>query len=168
MADNKDNCAGDDPMLRTRLRAGLVAVAAAALALPLLAVDAGAQDAAKVIAYRQGIMKANAWHIGPIAAMAKGEMPFDSAKLQHHADALAALALMAPEGFPEGSTGENSKAKPEIWTNWDAFVAKAVALQDATAALAAAAPTLTQETLGAALGPVGGACGGCHDDFRAK
>jgi cytochrome c556 len=113
-------------------------------------------------------MKANAWHIGPIAAMAKGEMPFDSAKLQHHADALAALSHMIAEGFPEGSTGENSKAKPEIWTNMAGFEAKAVALQQATAALAAAAPTLTQATLGAALGPVGGACGGCHNDFQAK
>jgi cytochrome c556 len=155
-------------MLRTRLRAGLTALAAAALALPLLAVDAGAQDAAKAIAYRQGIMKALGWHIGPIAAMAKGEAPFDGASLQHHADALAALSLIIVEGFPQGSTAENSKAKPEIWTDMAGFDAKATALQQATAALAAAAPTLTQETLGAALGPVGGACSGCHNDFRAK
>ena len=153
-------------MLRSRFAAALAATMAVALALP---VAAQAQDAAaKAVAYRQGIMKANAWHIGPIAAMAKGEMAFDSASLQHHANALAALSRMIAEGFPEGSMTDTSKAKAEIWTDMAGFEAKAKALEDASAAFAAAAPTLTQETLGAALGPVGGACGGCHENFRAK
>jgi len=153
-------------MLRSRFAVGLAAALAVAVALPLA--SASAQDAAKAIAYRQGIMKAQAWHIGPIAAMAKGEAPFDSAKLQHHADALAALSMMVVEGFPEGSMADNSKAKPEIWTDWAGFQAKDTAFMEAATALAAAAPSLTQETLGAALGPVGGACGACHNDFRAK
>ncbi|HKY94074.1 MAG TPA: cytochrome c [Kiloniellales bacterium] len=153
-------------MLRSRFGIGLAGVLAAAIAIPLAA--AWAQDAAKAIAYRQGIMKANAWHITPIAAMAKGEMEFDGAALQHHADALAAISKIIVEGFPEGSTADNSKAKPEIWMEWAEFEEYAKHLQEATAALAAAAPTLTKDTLGAALGPVGKACGDCHNEFRAK
>ena len=153
-------------MLRSRFGAGLAAVLAVAIAVPLAA--AWAQDAAKAVAYRQGIMKANAWHIGPIAGMAKGEIPFDSAALQHHADALAALSMMVVEGFPEGSTADNSKAKPEIWKEWAEFEEYAKHFEEAATALAAAAPTLTKDTLGAALGPVGKACGDCHGDFRAK
>lgn len=153
-------------MLRSRFGAGLAAVVAVAIAVPLAA--AWAQDAAKTVAYRQGIMKAQAWHIGPIAGMAKGEIPFDSAALQHHADALAALSMMIVEGYPEGSAADNSKAKPEIWTNWTGFEARAKAFEEAATALAAAAPSLTMDTLGAALGPVGKACADCHGDFRAK
>jgi len=152
-------------MLRSRFGVGLAAALAVAVAVPLAA--AWAQDAAKAIGYREGLMKANSWHIGPIAGMAKGDIPFDSASLQHHAEALAALSKMILEGYPEGSQGD-SKAKAEIWTNWAGFEAKVQALEDASAALAAAAPTLTQETLAAALGPVGAACSGCHNDFRAK
>lgn len=153
-------------MLRSRFGSGLAAVLAVAIAVPLAA--AWAQDASKAIAYRQGVMKAMAWHIGPIAGMAKGEMAFDTASLQHHADALAALSKIIVEGFPEGSTADNSKAKPEIWSNWAEFEEYDKHLQEATAALAAAAPTLTKDTLGAALGPVGKACGDCHGEFRAK
>ena len=152
-------------MPRIRFGAGLGAVLAVAIAVPLAA---WAADASKAVNYRQGVMDALAWHIGPIAGMAKGEIPLDNAALQHHADALAALSNIIVEGFPEGSTADNSKAKAEIWTDWDDFQHDAQELHEAAVALAAAAPTATKDTLGAALGPVGKACGDCHGEFRAK
>ena len=152
------------------MRAVLKASVAALLGAALLAAPAVAQDAAKAIGYRQGIMKALSWHIGPIAGMAKGEVPFDQAQLQHHADALAALAAMSLEAFVPGSTGmDGTKATADaVHTNAD-LQAKDKALVDATAALAAGAGGVTDAAgIGALLGPVGGACKGCHDSFRAK
>lgn len=145
----------------------LTAFAVAALVgLAGLTSLAGADDENPAIKYRQAVMKANGWHIGPIAGMAKGEMAFDNASLTHHAEALAALAKMTLEGFPEGSEG--GKAKAEAWSNRADFEAKAQAFIDATAALAAAAPTVQQADLGALLGAVGGACKGCHENYRAQ
>lgn len=153
-------------MLRSFVRAaaiGFVGTSLLAGALP-----ATAQDVGKIVAYRQGIMKALGWHIGPIAGMAKGEVAFDQAKLQHHANALAALSQILQEGFPEGSAGD-SKAKPDIWTNWADFETKVDGLETATAALAAGAGGVTDAGgIGALLGPVGGACKACHDSYRAQ
>lgn len=151
------------PTSRTLLR-----VAAVALGGLLVAGPALAQDVEKTVAYRQGIFKALGWHIGPVAGMAKGEIEFDTAVLQHHTDALAALAGLVHEGFPEGSGPvEGSRAREEIWTDPETFQARAANLAEQTAILAARTPFLTQETLGEALGAVGGACKACHDDFRA-
>lgn len=151
---------------RTSRRPALLA--AAMLGGLLLAGTAAAQDVEKTVAYRQGIFKALSWHIGPIAGMAKGEVPFDTASLKHHADGMAALALLIHEGFPEGSGPvEGSRAREEIWSDPETFQARAANLAEQTAILAARAPFLTQETLGEALGAVGGACKACHDDFRA-
>jgi len=155
-----------ESFMRGVLKASVVALFGASL----LAGSVAAQDAAKVIGYRQGVMKAVGWHIGPIAGMAKGEVPFDQAQLQHHADALAALAKMSPEAFAPGSTGmDGTKATADaVNTNAD-LVAKAQAFIDATAALSAGAAGVTDAGgIGALLGPVGGSCKGCHDSFRAK
>ncbi len=154
-------------MSKHRVRGLPAMVLAGALGSLLAAGAAEAQDVTKTLGYREGVMKALSWHIGPIAGMAKGEMEFDSAALQHHADSMAALATMVHEAFPESSEGaEGSKAKPEIWTDPDTFTARVAGLEEQTAVLAARAPFLTKDTLGAALGAVGGACKACHDDFR--
>jgi cytochrome c556 len=152
------------------MRIIIKASVAALFGASLLAGTVAAQDAQKVIGYRQGVMKAVGWHIGPIAGMAKGEVPFDQAQLQHHADALAALAKMAPEAFAPGSTGmDGTKAKADaVNTNAD-LVAKSQAFIDASAALSAGAAGVTDAAgIGALLGPVGDACKGCHDTYRAK
>lgn len=136
----------------------------------LLAAPALAQDAAKSIGYRQAVMKGLSWHIGPVAAMAKGDIPFDKEVLQHHADALAALAAMSLESFQPGSTGmDGTKASAEAVNSNADLQAKDKALVESTAALAAGVAGLSDAAgIGALLGPVGGSCKGCHDSFRMK
>ncbi len=136
----------------------------------LAGVAVAADSAEKAVNYRKGVMDAMSWHIGPIAAMAKGEMAFDKDMLQHHADALAALSKIVVEGFPDGSVAmEGTKAKADALASNAAFVAKDKALVEATAALAAGAAGVTDAAgIGPLLGPVGQGCGGCHSDFRAK
>jgi cytochrome c556 len=65
--------------------------------------------------------------------------------------------------FPEGSV--EGRALPAIWENFDDFNAK-------HEALVAAATTMTEEAgkgldqLKAAIGPIGAACGACHELYR--
>ncbi|RYI33279.1 MAG: cytochrome c, partial [Acetobacteraceae bacterium] len=56
-----------------------------------------------------------------------------------------------------------SEAKPEIWANWEDFLKKAKAANDAATAMDVA----SAETIGAGMGALGGACKDCHTTYRA-
>jgi len=82
---------------------------------------------------------------------------------------MASLAKLIPEIFPAGSeAGAPSEAKPEIWKDWDKFAAAAKTLEDQSAKLAEVAAGGDVGAIGAQLGEVGKACGGCHEPFRVK
>jgi cytochrome c556 len=147
----------------------LAAALGAALVLPL---SAFAQDGfATQIKARQGEMDIMALNIGIIANMARGTAPYDAAAAQEAANNLAAVSSITQTAtlWPEGSdnaAAQNTNALPAIWTNLDDFTAKWAAYGTAAQGLAAVAGN-GQEALGAALGPVGGACGACHEAYRA-
>ncbi len=163
-------------MIHTRLRrshralaTGLVLLSFATVGSAALAADAAPSAAERAIEYRQSALYLLGWNIGPIAAMVKGEMPYDAKALEMRATRLAQLAPMIAEGFPPGSeTGAPTKAKPEIWQNMDDFSAKAKDLETATAKLVTASKTGDLKQIGPVLGEVGGTCKACHDKYRAK
>jgi cytochrome c556 len=78
-------------------------------------------------------------------------------KIQTDAAKVAAL-------FPPGSTHPASRAKPEIWTNWDKFEAGTKQLEAKSGALAAAAKS--GGDVAAASDALFDTCKGCHDQFR--
>lgn len=77
-----------------------------------------------------------------------------------------------PDLFPEHTgmkENEDSEAKPEIWQNWDDFVAATNRLADSATALEVVFESGDLGEIGArikALGDEG--CGGCHKKFRQK
>ena len=75
---------------------------------------------------------------------------------------LPAFALYFPEGTAAGEV-EGTRSKAEIWQTPDDFLAKAQALTDAAEAVAATSDLAGQQ---AAMGPVGQACGACHEAYR--
>jgi len=141
-----------------------------ALALPALAV---AQDRAMqtAIEARQGIFQNYQLMLIQLGGMARGNIEYDAETAQAAADNLVALTqLDARFSWPAGSDSESvdgTRARPEIWSNFDDVVTKAIALNEASVALAAVASD-GQAALGPALGPVGAACTACHDDYRAE
>jgi len=141
--------------------------AAAVIGLAFVATT-HAQDAAKVIKYRQSAHFLLGWNIGPIGAMVKGDIPFDAEAARLRATRLAQIAPMIAEGYPPGSdSGAPTKAKPGIWENMADFKQKAAALVETTGKLEAAAATGDLEQIGPALGAVGNACKACHDQYKA-
>ncbi|SNX73839.1 cytochrome c556 [Cereibacter ovatus] len=136
--------------------------------LPAVAMAA---DAEKVVEARQGYFSLVALEFGPLAAMAKGEMPYDAAAATAHAADLVALTKYNPGDLYAAGTAEGeakgSHAKAAIWTDMSAYQAKGVAFFEAIAALEPAAGA-GQKELAAAVGKVGATCKSCHDDFRAK
>ena len=89
------------------------------LAFSASSIAAKPEDAIK---YRQGVMVAQGWNFGAIAAMIKGEKPYGKAAFAKRAENLAALSKMSLEGFTiEGSDKGKTKAKPEIWEKMNKF-----------------------------------------------
>ena len=123
----------------------------------------------KVIEYRQSVMTVIGWNFGPMAAMMKGDKPYDKGAFARNAANVAYLAPLAIEGFTPGSDkGKDTEAKPEIWTKMDDFKAKMDKLNTETTKLAAIAKTGTFDDIKKQFGATGGACKACHDDFRIK
>jgi len=121
------------------------------------------------IRYRQGIMRAQAWNMGPMAAMVKGNVPYNKEAFLHRATWLDELTEMAWEGYTPGSDqGAPTKAKPEIWKDAAKFKQLADALHAATGKLAAAAKVGTLDAVKGPFGDVAKVCQDCHDEFRSK
>lgn len=118
------------------------------------------------VAQRQVAMESNGDAMKLLGVTFKGEIAFDG-KAVAAAGYTIANNLIASRGlFPEGSAGEDSRAKPDIWQDMEGFLAdldKSVAAATRVAATAEAGDADAFKTVFADLGRT---CKGCHDDFR--
>jgi cytochrome c556 len=112
---------------------------------------------------RQTLMQGIGGSLGAIGGMVKGEVAFDAAAAEAAKATLVANAGMIAEKFKNNAADPASKAKAEIWTNWDDFVADA----DALAAAASALDATSLDGLKAGMGAIGGACKDCHSSYRS-
>ncbi len=153
-----------------RKSARILSVAAAAVVATAITSAAFAQAKPEAsIKYRQGVYGIMGWNFGPMAAMMKGEKPFDQAAFAKHAANVAAVAPMALEGFGPGTDkGAETKAKPEIWAKMDDFKSKMTKMNEEVTKLAAMAKTGSQEDIKKQFGATGGTCKACHDDYKTK
>lgn len=146
------------------------AFAAAFAVLAASPAAVSAQDVEKAVAARQSMMKLYSFYIGTLGAMAKGELDYDAEAASKAATSLNALASldqskMWPQGSGNDALGEATRALPAIWATYPAIAEKGAALKEAAATMADAAGQ-GLDPLRGAIGPLGKACGGCHEDFR--
>lgn len=112
---------------------------------------------------RSELMRTIGKNTGILGDMAGGKAAYDAAAAEGAKAAIIEAAAKIEETFKEqGGADPASEAKPEIWANWDDFLADAKALGDAAAAMDVA----SAETIGAGMGALGGACKDCHTEFR--
>ena len=149
------------------MRLSLLAMGVAVAALPALAQDMSPAEQAHAL--RQAHMSLNSGNLGPLVAMARGEMEYDAEVAATRAGNIAAYAQVDLRPyFVEGSSSEeleDSRALPAIWENLDDIASKQMALAEAAQAAADAAPE-GQEAFVQAFQAVGEACGSCHEDYR--
>lgn len=140
------------------------------ITLVALSLAVGAAQALKLddaVYYRQGVMNVFSWNAGQMAAMAKGEVPFDRSAFQGYAgDLAAAAALNILPGFPEGSITDDSDARDEIWLNWSDFESKLQDLRTESTKLAEVAKGDDEAAIKAQLDATRRACKSCHDDYK--
>lgn len=111
---------------------------------------------------RQALMKTVGQNTKILGDMAGGKADFDATKA---ADAKAALIAASAEigaKFETEATDASAESKPEVWTNWDDFVKKGMALNAAATAM----DTTSAATIGAGMGAIGGSCKDCHSTYR--
>ena len=127
---------------------------------------ANAQEDEGVVSYRQKLMVSLGTSMGSIGDLLKFKLPYDSKHVAAHANNISNIGKLIGDAFEKEITA-SSDSKPEIWQEWDKFIAAADALTKAGAELAKAAEG---ESEGAALmsqvRAVGDACKGCHDPYR--
>ena len=158
-------------------RAWIAGAAALAMALAVFTgsgMASAQEDHSGAVKARQAYMQLNGFYMGQLAAIAKGQVPYDAAQATGIANSLMALATMDVGAmWPPGSGNDNpalagkTRALPEIWTTFPAVVEKADALSKALEAMVVAAGT-DLASLQGAFGAVGAGCGGCHRSFRAE
>lgn len=151
------------------MRLSRLLVAACFVALPAIP---SAQTADDVIAARRGFFQLLGLNFGPLVAMARGDMPYDSDAAGAAAANLSALSLYAVPGlFAEGTSNADkpgaTRALPAIWTSADDVAAKIAAWREAVAAMQTAAP-MGRAELGQAVAALGGTCQACHSTYRAR
>lgn len=111
---------------------------------------------------RQALMGTIGMNTKVLGDMAGGKVAFDAAAAEVAKTALAEAAGKIAATFEPQGTDAESKAKPDIWTNWDDFLVKADGLAKAATALDAT----TVEGVQAGMAGVGGACKDCHMKYR--
>ena len=139
----------------------VLAAAAMFLAVPASAQFAKPQDAVK---YRKSAMFLMQQNFARVGAMESGKVPFD-AKIAAESAAIAEFMSKLPwPAYGEGTDKGDTRAKPEIWTDWASFEAGAKKLETDAGVLALAAKINGSIRDNANI--MFGDCKTCHDSFR--
>ncbi|MGB5568897.1 MAG: cytochrome c [Sedimenticolaceae bacterium] len=146
------------------MKNGIALMIAALLAS---ATSAQAEEPENYIKYRQAMMTAIGGHNGAATQIMRGKVDPEG-DLVIHANALAALSSNIPRLFPEGSDFGETKAKDEIWSEWDKFEQAANDAKMATAAFSEAVSSGDADRIAKTFKDVGDSCKGCHKEFRQK
>jgi cytochrome c556 len=143
-----------------------VLVVAATLLLGVGAVVAQ-QD---VVKQTQTVMKGNGKNAGALAAIVKGEKPYDQATVDTAMAQFEDTAKKLPTLFPVSTKGLKPEgdysASPKIWEDKAGFDAKIASFSKV---VSEAKPKIKDiDTLKANFPAIGKECSGCHETFRLK
>jgi len=152
----------------SKIRTLALGLAGATLVATALVADSHA-DTHPAVKARQSQMQLYAFNLGTLGAMAKGEVDYNAEAAQGAADNLVKLSSLAagPMWAPgtDDMSLEGTRALATMWDNFPDVMAKGAAMGEAAGGMAAAAGT-DLASLQAAMGPLGGACSGCHKAYR--
>lgn len=128
-----------------------------------------AKQAKNAITFRQSLFQLVRSNIGPLGAMAKGQLDFDPELMSKNAERMMQLSAMIPDYFALDTSNfpDGSEAKSVIWANMDDFNQKATDLYNAAKVLKSVADAKDKSKYRASIGAVGGTCKACHDDYKA-
>ena len=123
-----------------------------------------------VVNQTQTVMKANGKNAGALAAMVKGEKPYDQATVDAALKQFEDTAKKLPTLFPESTKGLKPEgdyyASSKIWEDKAGFDAHIASFAKVVSQAKSQIKDL--DTLKVTFPLVGKQCGGCHETYRVK
>ena len=157
----------------------LILLTAAISTVSFLTLTSGAQatevrqagnekQAEAAITYRKSVLQLIRSNMGPLGAMAKGNIPMNADVITKNAERIAYLAPMMHDYFSLDTTKFDieTDAKNSIWSNHKDFSSKIDDLVAAANDLQAVGAKNQVESFKKAIGAVGASCKSCHDDYK--
>ena len=145
-------------------------VVVGALLLGLGAVMAQQDQVQNQVKDTQAMMKGNGRNAGALAAMIKGEKPYDQATvdaaLKQFDDTAKKLSTLFPESIKGKPFDGDYSPSDKIWEDKAGFADHIASF--AKAVTDAEGKIKDLDTLKATLPVIGKQCGGCHETFRVK
>jgi cytochrome c556 len=118
----------------------------------------------------QSMMKGNGKNAGALAAMVKGEKPYDQATVDAAMAQFEDTVKKFPTLFPDSIKGMKPEgdyyASPKVWEDRAGFQEHVASFSKAVADAKGKINDL--DTLKATLPVIGKQCGGCHETYRVK
>jgi cytochrome c556 len=118
----------------------------------------------------QAVMKGNGKNAGALAAMVKGEKPYDQATVDAALAQFEETAKKLPTLFPESLKGKpfdgDYSASDKIWSDKAGFAEHIASFAKVVDENKGKIKDL--DTLKVSLPLIGKQCGGCHETFRIK
>lgn len=131
----------------------------------------GVTQARQAIAERKAAFTLTESNFKPVVAIAKGQEPFDAARVQQRLERLIFLVGLLEEPWPESSNRgtPDTQALPAVWTDADKFKSLLDEYRQDLQALAAVAAATPADSAAfkKAVATVAQDCKQCHDSFKA-
>ena len=126
------------------------------------------KQAATAITFRKSLLQLVRSNMGPLGAMAKGNIPMDADVIALNASRIEFLGDMIHEYFALDTTAFSieTDAKDNLWKNYDDFTSKANDLVTAAANLQELVANNQESDYRKGIGALGGACKACHDEYK--
>jgi cytochrome c556 len=143
----------------------------AALSFALVSIPglAPAQDAAAIVKQRQDAMRQQNRDLKAIKDFSDGKGEQEAAVAA--AAELTRTVPKVPDLFPPGTgmapAEGRYRPKPEVWTQWNKFLAADKTVVEEVNVLDAAVKSGDKQRIATAFAKLNG-CDACHDDFREK
>jgi cytochrome c556 len=140
---------------------------AALAALVLAAACTAMKPTTPEIQARQELMRSNKAALVELGRMTTGEAPWNQAAAIRHSTTLMNNAVMIPAKTEKGTGGESgrTRARPEIWPDWDKVQAASDTLEDEAKAVLDLAKANNEAGVRTRFASVEKACDSCHTRF---
>ncbi|MBF7072535.1 cytochrome c [Glaciecola sp. MH2013] len=135
----------------------------------IVAKEASSEKQAKAnVQFRKAILQLVRSNMGPLGAMAKGQIPYDSEVMMTNGLRIEQLSYMMEDYFATDTRKFELKtdASDDIWENQDDFNSLALDMADAAAKLQKVAEAGDEANYRKAIGSVGATCKACHDKYK--
>jgi cytochrome c556 len=126
------------------------------------------KQAKTTVQFRQALLQLVRSNMGPLGAMAKGNIPYDAQVMMKNGQRIEQLGLMMEDYFAADTRAFDVEtgAKDEIWENMADFNQKSTNMVEAAIAVQAVAEAGNTDEYRKMIGALGATCKACHDDYK--